>query len=109
MSADIASGSVYMGGCDTAAATIESILTTQISGIIDAAYADGKISNATCVTLKKRCQAVGANVSNLVLTLHTDLIDAAQDAGIDLPPPSDGTTEFIAVMQSMVHPFGGGR
>jgi len=109
MPADIASGSVYMGGVDIAASTIESILNTQIANLIDDVYADGKISNAKRVALKKRCQAVGARISELALNLHTDLIDAAQAADIDLPPPSDGTEEFIEVMNTMVHPLGGTR
>ena len=107
--ADIASGSTYMAAADKAASAIESILNTQVAGVIDQVAADGTITNAKAIELKKRCAEVGAHVVSKVLGLHSDLIDAAKTAGVDLPPPSDGTAELITVIQSMVSPLGGGR
>lgn len=107
--ADIAKGSLYMAAADKAAAAIESILTNQVSAVIDDVLADGKITNAKAIHLKKRLTAVGAKVVAEVIGLHSDLIDAAEEAGIDLPPPSNGTTELIAVINGMVSQLGGGR
>ena len=107
--ADIASGSLYMAAADKAASAIESILNEQVAAVIDQVLADGTISNAKAIELKKRGQAVGAKVVSLVLGYHSDLIEAAKAAGIDLPPPSNGEAELIAVIQGMVSPLGGGR
>lgn len=107
--ADISSGSLYMAAADKAASAIESILNDQVSGIIDQVKADGTITNAKAIELKKRCSEVGAHVVSKVLGLHSDLIDAAKAAGVDLPPPSDGTAELIVVINGMVSPLGGGR
>ena len=107
--ADIATGSLYMAAADKAASAIESILNEQIAATIDQVKDDGTITNAKAIALKKRGEAVGAKVVSLVLEYHSDLIDAAKAAGIDLPPPSDGTAELIEVINGMVSPLGGGR
>lgn len=107
--ANISQGSLYMAAADKAAAVIESILNEQVAAVIDQVKADGTITNAKAIALKKRGEAVGARVVSLVLEYHSDLIDAAKAAGIDLPPPSDGTAELIAVINVMVSPLGGGR
>lgn len=106
--ADIQKASVYMGAVDKAAAAIESILNDQVSGVIVQAQSEGLITNARRIALTKRCEAVGAHIVSLALDLHNDLIDAAKEAGIDVPAPSDGTAELIAVLQNMVSPLGGG-
>lgn len=106
--ADIANGSLYMAAADKAASAIESILNDQIASVIDQAQSEGLITNARKIALKKRGEAVGAHVVSLVLDYHNTLIDAAKDANVDLPPPSDGTTELIGVIQNMVSPLSGG-
>lgn len=105
---DVAKGSIYMGAADKAAAAIELILNDQVASVIDQALADGTISNAKAIEIKKHGAAVGARVVSLVLGYHGKLIDAAKVAGIDLPPPSDGTEELIAVIKTIVSPLGGG-
>ena len=106
--ADIASGSTAKAAADKAAAAIELIITGQVADVIDQVAADGKITNAKGIMLKKRGKKVAAHVVELVLGYHSDLIDEAQAAGVDLPAPSDGTAELIDVIQNMVSPFGGG-
>ncbi len=59
--------------------------------------------------MKKRGAAIGAKVVSLVIGYHSDLIDAAKAAGVDLPPPSDGKAELIAVINGLIEPLGGGR
>lgn len=107
--ADIASGSLYMAAADKAASAIEQIINDQVADVIDQVRADGTITNARALELKKRGAHVGAHVVELVMGYHADLIDAAKVAGIDLPPPSDGTAELVAVIHGMVSPLGGGR
>lgn len=107
--ADIEAGSVYMGGVDKAATAIEQIINTQVAAVIDQVYADGKISHARAIELKKRGARVGAHIVELAVGYHGLLTEAAKDADIDVPPPSDGTAEFIDVLQNMVSPLGGTR
>lgn len=107
--ANISSGSLYMAAADKAASAIESILNDQVAAVIDQVKADGTITNAKAIALKKRGEAVGAKVVSLVIGFHSTLIDEAKAAGIDLPPPSDGTAELVAIIESMVSPLGGGR
>lgn len=106
--ADIASGSKYMAGADKAAAAIESIYNTQIATLIDQVHAEGTISNARRIELKKLGQATGAKIVSLALGYHDKLTNGAKDVGIDVPPPSDGTAEVIAVIEGMVSPLSGG-
>jgi len=106
--ADIETGSLYMAAADKAAAAIEQIINDQVAAVIDQAAVDGSITNAKAIMLKKRGKKIGANVVELVIGYHSDLIDAAQEAGIDLPPPADGTAELVAVIEGMVSPMGGG-
>ncbi len=98
-----------MGAADKAAAAIETIINDYVAPIIDQALADGSITNAKAMQLKKAGAAAGAKVVSITIGFHSDLIDAAKAASIDLPPPSDGTTELIAVIQGMVSPLSGGR
>lgn len=107
--ADIARGSLFMGAADKAASAIESIINDQVADIIDQVAADGTITNARAIELKKRGAMVGAKVVSEVLGYHADLIDAAKAAGIDLPPPSDGKAELIAVVNGLIEPLSGGR
>ncbi len=107
--ADIANGSLYMAAADKAAAAIEQILNDQVATVIDQVAADGTITNARAIMLKKRGKKIGANVVELVMGYHSELIDEAQAASIDLPPPSDGAAELIAVIEGMVSPLSGGR
>ncbi len=107
--ADIASGSLSMAAADKAASAIELIINDQVASIIDQVAADGAITNAKAIMLKKRGAKVGAHVVELVMGYHSELIDEAKAAGIDLPPPADGTAELVAVIEGMVSPLGGGR
>lgn len=109
MTADIAKGSLYMAAADKAAAAIESIINGQVADVIEQVLADGKITRAKAIELKKLGQHVGAHVVSLVLGLHSRYIDESKTADVDLPAPSDGTAELIAVINSMVSPLGGGR
>ncbi len=107
--ADIASGSLYMAAADKAASAIELILNGQVADVIDQVRSDGTITNTKAIMLKKRAAKIGANVVELVLGFHSELIDEAKAHSIDLPPPSDGTAELVAVIEGMVSPLGGGR
>lgn len=107
--ADIANGSLYMAAADKAASAIELIINGQVADVIDQVAADGTITNARAIQLKKRGAKIGAHVVELVMGYHSELIDAAKEAGIDLPPPADGTAALVDVVQSMVSPLGGGR
>lgn len=107
--ADIATGSLYMAAVDKAATAIETILNDQVAGIIDQVAADGTITYARAIELKKRGAMVGAKVVSEVLGYHADLIDAAKAAGIDLPAPSDGKAELIAIINGLIEPLSGGR
>lgn len=107
--ADIAKGSVYMAAVDKAAAAAESILNDQVASVIEEAFAEGKINNARRIELKKLCASAGAKMVSIALGVHAKLIDAAQAIGEDVPPPSDGTAELVAVIEGMVSPLGGGR
>lgn len=106
--ADIANGSLYMAAADKAAAAVELIINGQVADVIDQAVAEGLITNAKGIMLKKRGKKIAAHVVELVIGHHSDLIDAAQEAGIDLPAPADGAAELVGVIEGMVSPFGGG-
>lgn len=106
--ADIATGSLYMAAADKAAVAIEQIINTQVGAVIDQCVADGTITQARAIKLKKRGAKVGANVVELVIGFHDDLIQEAKDADVDLPPPADGTAALVEVVQNMVSVFGSG-
>lgn len=107
--ADIEAGSLAMAGADKAAAAIGLIITDQVAAVIDQAVAEGKITNAKGIVLKAKGRRISAHVMELVMGYHSDLIDEAQQAGVDLPPPTDGTLFLIDLLQNMVSPLGGTR
>lgn len=98
-----------MGGADKGAATIEAIYTGPMCDLVDQVHAEGKISNARRIELKKLLVKTGAEIVSLALGVHDKLTTAAQAVDIDVPPPSDGSAEFIEVFNGMVSPLSGGR
>lgn len=107
--ADIQNGSLYMAAADKAASAIEQIINGPVAAVIDQTAAEGTISNAKAISLKKRGAKIAANVVELVLGYHADLIEEAKDADVDLPPPADGTAALVDLVQGMVSPLGGTR
>lgn len=108
---DIQKGSVYMGGVDRAAMAINAITGSggPIMDIINTAWEKGLISGSEADILRKASEDFGQRTRDDAFSLHRMLTDAAKKAGLDVPPPTDGTEEFIEIMKAIPMPEGGGR
>lgn len=106
---DVAQGSLYMAAADLAASAIEIAINEHVAPIIDQAVAEGKISSAHGIVLKKKGAKLGAGIVADTLAYHDMLREEAEGADIDVGAPADGKDALKGIIDSMVSPLGGTR